>query len=970
MSSKFTILPTASLSGAGNSTNPRRRTGAPKALLGLLALCAVSFTCTFYRNGHPVDARTALQRIPLDAQEILTRCTSLRMKSGPPLNFVDRSVSDRFEEGTPATLIRNATIWTGQKNGTEIIYGDLLLDKGIVKAIGQVPRTPLRDVRILDAGGAWVTPGLIDFHSHVGVYSLPALHGTFNLNSNKGPILPWLRTIDAFDTHDDSIELVMSGGVTSMQVLPGSANAIAGQAFMLKLRKTAERSPTSMVIEPPPEINGSHLSSSDPPRWRYLKQAVGENIDHYGNRMDTIWAYRQAYEKASQIKASQDAYCARAEAGLWSTIDGNFPESSQYEALVDVLRGRVKVSQHVYETVDIDAIVRLSNEFKFHVDVIHHAAEAWLVPDILRRMWGGPPAVALFSDYYRYKRESYRGSVHAPRVLADNNFTVILKTDHPALNGRYLLYEAQEAYHYGLPLELALSSVTTAPATVAGLSHRLGSLSPGMDADVVLWDSHPLRLGSTPVAVWIDGIVQPLGEEIGVLVGKGKEAPEWREPPNVPDWKRERQEALRWDGLPPLTVDQVSGAVAFTNVSTVFVRGVEGIEHLFRQSAQDHARGVVIVHAGKIICAGVDNTCNSLVPNGARLVDLEGGSIAPAFISFGSNLGLQEIAFEPSTGDGVLFDAFEKDVPRVLRDPGGIVQAADGLEFQTRNALIAYRAGVTVATSPPNAIFTQPSFAGLSTTFRTGAPHALADGAVIQRISALHYVIRRPDALRLQGGAQTPSVSTHIAVLRRLLLAETNEQAGETAQWFAKAADGALPLVIDVGSADVMAALLKLKDEVEQKRGTVMRMVFSGAAEAHLLAREIGKARVGVILTPPRPLPKTWDDRRILPGPPISNDTSLVTLLANKVIVGVGTADAALAAHTRFDLAWATAESNGRVSPEEAIGLASVNLERLLGIDQAFQGGEMVAWARGGPLDMQSKVVGVLSSAQGRVDLL
>ncbi len=164
MSSKVTVLPTASLSGAGNSTNLRRRTGAPKVLLGLLTLCAVSFTCTFYWNGHPIDAQAASQRIPLGAQEILTRCASLRMKSGPPLNFVDRSVSDRFEEGTPATLIRNATIWTGQKNGTEIIYGDLLLDKGIVKAVGQVPRTPLRDVRIVDAGGAWVTPGLSARH--------------------------------------------------------------------------------------------------------------------------------------------------------------------------------------------------------------------------------------------------------------------------------------------------------------------------------------------------------------------------------------------------------------------------------------------------------------------------------------------------------------------------------------------------------------------------------------------------------------------------------------------------------------------------------------------------------------------------------------------------------------------------------------------------------------------------------------
>ena len=160
MSSKDSILPTAPLSGAGNFTNQRRRTGAPKALLYLFALCAVSFTYTFYWNGHSNDTRAASQRTPLDAQEILTRCASLRMKSGPPLNFEDRSASDRFEEGTPATIIRNATIWTGRENGTEIISGDLLLDKGIVKEIGQVPRTPLRDVRTVDAGGAWVTPGL------------------------------------------------------------------------------------------------------------------------------------------------------------------------------------------------------------------------------------------------------------------------------------------------------------------------------------------------------------------------------------------------------------------------------------------------------------------------------------------------------------------------------------------------------------------------------------------------------------------------------------------------------------------------------------------------------------------------------------------------------------------------------------------------------------------------------------------
>jgi len=88
------------------------------------------------------------------------RCAALRTRPDPPSNFLERDVSDRFEDGTPATIIRNATIWTGEKNGTEIIYGDLLLDKGIIQAVGQVSRTPVHNARTIDARGAWVTPGL------------------------------------------------------------------------------------------------------------------------------------------------------------------------------------------------------------------------------------------------------------------------------------------------------------------------------------------------------------------------------------------------------------------------------------------------------------------------------------------------------------------------------------------------------------------------------------------------------------------------------------------------------------------------------------------------------------------------------------------------------------------------------------------------------------------------------------------
>lgn len=144
--------------GGSNISNRQRHK--PKALLGLLALCLVSLNYTFYWHGYSNNAWSTSQTVPLDAQQILMRCAALKARPGPPSNFLERSISDRFEEGTPPTIIRNAAIWTGEKNGTEIIHGDLLLDKGIIKDVGQVSRTPVDNAHMIDAKGAWVTPGL------------------------------------------------------------------------------------------------------------------------------------------------------------------------------------------------------------------------------------------------------------------------------------------------------------------------------------------------------------------------------------------------------------------------------------------------------------------------------------------------------------------------------------------------------------------------------------------------------------------------------------------------------------------------------------------------------------------------------------------------------------------------------------------------------------------------------------------
>ena len=212
------------------------------------------------------------------------------MQAGPSQDSYSRSRSDRFEEGTRPVLVKNGKIWTGRRNGTEVIYGDILMDKGIVKSIGDLRGVSLesygKSLMVLDAKDAWITPGIVDIHSHIGNEPSPVLSGTEDENSMRGTIQPWLRSLDVLNTHDESYLLAIAGGVTTSLVLPGSANAIGkiseilfflkitpsgGQGFVIKLRETAERSPSTMLLEPPYHINTSFPNLELLPKWRHIK---------------------------------------------------------------------------------------------------------------------------------------------------------------------------------------------------------------------------------------------------------------------------------------------------------------------------------------------------------------------------------------------------------------------------------------------------------------------------------------------------------------------------------------------------------------------------------------------------------------------------------------------------------------------------------------------------------------------------
>ena len=326
---------------------------------------------------------------------------------------------------------------------------------------------------------------------------------------------------------------------------------------------------------------------------------------------------------------------------------------------------------------------QLTNEFKFPIAAFHHAHETYLVPDLLKQAYGPTPGSALFATKARYKREAFRGSEFAPRILADNGIPVVMKSDHPVLNSRFLLYEAQQAHYYGLRDNLALASVTSTPAKIMGLEHRIGFIKEGHDADIALWDSHPLALGATPKQVFIDGIAQ-LKHPFSF------EKPEtFQRPPRTPNFDSEAEDAVKYDGLPPLApVKSLKKRVVFTNVSSLTVRSEESRDGLLDTLSNIRGEsGHVVVDNGTITCAGSQSSCASVLSEhpSYETVDLKGGSIFPSLVSYGSPLGMEEISAESSTSDGMVYDIFEKDVPHALHSTS--VQGADGLRFGTRDAL-------------------------------------------------------------------------------------------------------------------------------------------------------------------------------------------------------------------------------------------------------------------------------------------
>jgi imidazolonepropionase-like amidohydrolase len=391
----------------------------------------------------------------------------------------------------PAVLLRGGTVWDG--TGAVRPDTDVLLQDGLVRQVGRQLTLPV-GAREIDARGKVVTPGLVDMHSHLGVYAAPSTNAHADGNEMTSPTTPAVRAQDGFDCEDPAIARTVAGGVTTALILPGSGNAVGGQAFYVKLRG---RTSAEMALPRPP---------------RAMKWAMGENPKRvYGarqqmpmSRMGHGWILRRLLLEAQDLRDQQDQW------DRTKPADRPRPAKAELEPIVALLRGQVRLQVHCYEVHDIETIVRLANEFRFQIGALHHALEAWKIPRLLVDHGIG---VATFADLWGFKMEAYDASVHAPKLLQEAGVTLALKTDHPVIDAQYLMHEAAKAHHYGLGEQAALQAVTRNPARLIGLGDRLGTLEVGKEADVVVWPGSPLQLGARPERVFIDG-AQVVGDGV------------------------------------------------------------------------------------------------------------------------------------------------------------------------------------------------------------------------------------------------------------------------------------------------------------------------------------------------------------------------------------------------------------------------------------------------------------------------
>ncbi|HEY1199765.1 MAG TPA: amidohydrolase, partial [Niastella sp.] len=387
-------------------------------------------------------------------------------------------------------LIKNGTVWTNEKEGN-LTNTDVLIKNGKIAQIGK--NLPEAGAKVIDATGKFVTPGIIDEHSHIAAFSI---------NEGAQSVTSEVRIADNLNPEDINIYRQLSGGVTSSHILHGSANTIGGQTQLIKLRWG---------------VNDEELKfkGADP----FIKFALGENVkrttSQNNNRFpDTrmgveevlMDAFTRACEYEKGCKESEAATTAPKKKGAATTTTAAAPvrRDLELDALVEIMNKKRFITCHSYVQSEITATMRVAEKFNFRVNTFTHILEGYKVADKMKTHGAN---ASTFSDWWAYKTEVTDAIPYNASIMQRVGLNVCINSDDAEM-ARRLNQEAAKSVKYGgMSEEDAFKMVTLNPAKALHVDEKVGSLKAGKDADVVVWSDNPLSIYAKAEKTIVDGIV-------------------------------------------------------------------------------------------------------------------------------------------------------------------------------------------------------------------------------------------------------------------------------------------------------------------------------------------------------------------------------------------------------------------------------------------------------------------------------
>jgi len=392
----------------------------------------------------------------------------------------------------PPFAIRNATLLTAA--GPVVASGTILVKDGVIVAVGASVDVPA-GATVIDGSGKFVTPGIIDDHSHLGVYAAPGVEALSDGNEATNPNTAQVWAEHSVWPQDPQFPRILAGGVTTVQVLPGSANLFGGRSSILKV------------------VPGRTVQDMKFPGAPYgLKMACGENPKRVyaqrgpSTRMGNVAGYRAAWIQAEQYRRKWDKYLAEPEADRKSPPDRDL----QLETLAEVLRGNILVHNHCYRADEMAQMIDIAKEFGYQIRSFHHVVEGYKVADKLAANHIG---ASIWADWGGFKMEAIDGVKANAAIIHTAGARVIIHSDD-ASGAQRLNQEAAKAMAAGNAVGLpvtpadAIKWLTINPAWAIGLDAQIGSLEPGKHADLVLWSGDPFSVYTRAEKVWIDGALR------------------------------------------------------------------------------------------------------------------------------------------------------------------------------------------------------------------------------------------------------------------------------------------------------------------------------------------------------------------------------------------------------------------------------------------------------------------------------